>query len=532
MDREHGVERAPDGGGMLASMTCPPLQGAILRHLRFPVLALLASFAFFGTGWAQEAPPPRHGGDLVVAITADPPGWDPTVSTSQEIPRVVYHNVFEGLVRFDASGEIVPALAESWTVSDDGLTWRFAVREDVRFHDGTPLTLQDVVASFERALDPGSGHTHPEYYDEIAAVRADEDAHAVVFELSRPNSGLLYTLARPDSIVYPAGSADTQRSRPVGTGPFRFVSYREGSEVRLEAFGDYYLDDVPYLDTVTFRIIGDPNTRFAALRAGDVDLIGTSLSPEHYLQVQDLPDLKGTEGTATTEITLALNNAREPLSNELVRQAITHAIDKEALVEGAMFGLGTVIGTHMSPSEPYYVDLTGTYPYDPERARELLAQAGYPDGFTLSFELPEPYNLERRSGQVIAQQLAEVGIDVELSVVEWGTWVQRIFQGGDYDMTIIGHSEPRDINVYADPDYYFHYDEPEVRRLLEAAEAAASAAEATEAYREIARIIAEDAVNVWLFSPPYLVAARDDVYGFWTDQPTPAIDVTGVYLAP
>lgn len=484
-----------------------------------------------GAVLAQDAPPPQHGGEVVVAITADPPGWDPSASTSQEIPRVVYHNVYEGLVRFDRDGSIVAALAEEWETSEDGLTWTFQVREDVSFHDGSPLELSDIVTKFERAMDEESGHTHPEYYDAIESVSADEEAHAVTFELSRPSSSLLFNLARPDSIIYPADAVETQRSQPIGTGPFRFAEYREGSEVRLEAFEDYYIDDVPYLDAVTFRIISDPNTRFAALQAGDIDLIGTALPPEQYVQAVEHPELKGTEGTLTTEITLALNNAREPFDDQRVRQAITHAIDKEAIVEGAMFGLGTVIGTHMSPAEPYYVDLTDTYPYDPERARELLAEAGYEDGFSIAFELPEPYNIERRSGQVIARQLEEVGIDVELSVVEWGTWIQRIFLGGDYDMTIIGHSEPRDINVYANPDYYYHYDNPRIQELLDEAEAARDDEAQVEAYQEIARIIAEDAVNVWVFSPPYLVAARQDVHGFWTDQPTPAIDMTEVYRA-
>lgn len=481
---------------------------------------------------AQEAPPPSYGGEVVVAITADPPGWDPTVSTSQEIPRVVYHNVFEGLVRFDRNGEIVPALAESWTLSEDALALTFHVRRGVRFHDGRPLTLNDVVAKFDRARDPDSGHTNASYYETIDALVVDEEAHTVTFVLSRPTRSLLYDLARPDSIIYPAGTVASQRSRPVGTGPFRFVDYREGSEVRLERFEDYYLDGVPYLDAVRFRIISDPNTRYAALRAGDVDLIGTSLAPEQFLQARQDPSLVASEGTATTEITLAMNNARAPFDDLRVRQAITHAIDKNAIVEGAMFGLGTVIGTHMSPAEPYYVDLTDTYPYDPDRARELLAEAGYPGGFEVAFELPEPYALERRSGQVIAQQLAEVGIDVQLSVVEWGTWIQRIFLGADYDMTIIGHSEPRDINVYADPEYYFRYDEPEIATLLAEAESAPTREAEIAAYREIARIIADDAVAVWVFSPPYLVAAREGLYGFWTDQPTPAIDMTEVHRGP
>jgi peptide/nickel transport system substrate-binding protein len=493
--------------------------------------ALLPSLLLVGTLFAsaQQAPAPVQGGEIRVAITAPPPGWDPTISTSQEIPRVVYNNVFEGLVKFDRTGAIVPALAESWTVSGDTLTWTFNIRPGVKFHDGSDLQLSDIVTKFERARDPESGHTHSEYYSAITEITADEAAGTITFVLSEPRSGLLFDLARADSIIYPAASAETQRSEPIGTGPFRFVNYIEGSEVRLERFEDYWQPELPYLGAATFVIMSDPNSRFAALQSGDIDLIGVALAPEQFIQLQGNPELQGTQGTATTEITLAMNNAREPFSNKLVRQAITHAIDKEALVSGAFFGLGTPIGSHMSPAEPYYIDLTDTYPYDPERARELLAEAGYPDGFTVSLELPEPYNLERRSGEVVAQQLAQVGITAEVSIVEWATWLSRIFTGGDYDMTIIGHSEPRDINVYGDPEYYYHYDNPAVAALLDEIQAAPSEEAANALYQEIARIIADDAVNVWLFSSPYLVAARADVHGFWTDQPTPAIDVTQVF---
>ncbi|MEX2534622.1 MAG: ABC transporter substrate-binding protein [Trueperaceae bacterium] len=493
---------------------------------RILVALLITHFAAFGV--AQEAPEPVAGGEAVVAITAEPPGWDPTVSTSQEIARVMYHNVFEGLVRIDRDGSIVPALAESWEVAEDGLTWTFTLREGVSFHDGSDFDADDVVARFERATDPDSGHTHPEYYDAIEEVGANDNE--VTFTLARPNSALLYNLARPDSIIYPAGSSESQRSDPVGTGPFRFVEWIPGSEVRLEKYDGYYLEGVPYLDAVTFRIIGDPNARFAALQAGDIDMIGVSLSPEAALQAGADPNLKVTQGANTTEITMALNNTREPLDNPLVRQAITHAIDKQAIVEGANFGFGTAIGTHATPVEPYWLELE-PYPYDPERARELLAEAGYADGLSLTFELPEPYNIERTAGQVIAQQLTEVGIDVELSVVEWGTWLERIFTGGDYDMTIIGHSEPGDINVYGNPDYYYHYDNPEVRELLEQAELATSQEEAVESYKAIARTIAEDAVNVWIFNPAYLVAAKQELYGYWENQPTVAIDMTEAYLA-
>ena len=481
----------------------------------------------FAIASSQDTPEPVYGGEVVVSIAAEPPGWDPSASTSQEIARVTYHNVYEGLVRIDRNGDIVPQLAESWEVSNDGLTWTFTLREGVTFHDGSEFDADDVVAKFERAIDPDSGHTHPEYYEAIESVTGE--GNRVTFTLSKPASSLLYNLARPDSVIAPSEKLETQRSQPVGTGPFVFADYLEGSEVRLERFEDYYMEGVPYLNSVTFRIIEDPNARFAALQAGDIDMIGVAISPETAIQVQSNPDLKLTEGFNTTEITMALNNAREPLNDPLVRQAITHAIDKRTIVDGAMFGFGTPIGTHATPAEPYYTDVE-PYPYDPERARELLAEAGYPDGFTVSFELPEPYNLERTAGEVIAQQLSDVGINVDLSVVEWGTWIQRIFLGGDYDMTIIGHSEPRDIGIYGNPDYYYHYDNPEVRALLEQIEATTAENEQAELYGEIERIIAEDAVNVWVFTPTSLVAAREDLYGFWTDQPTVAIDMTEAFL--
>lgn len=498
-----------------------------MRKLLKPAVALslIASLAF-----AQE-PAPTYGGEVVVAITAAPPGWDPSASTSQEIPRVVYGNVYEGLVIFDRDGAIVPALATDWSTSDDLLTWTFNIREGVKFHDGSDLQLADIVARFERARDPESGHTNHSFYASISGVSADEDNHAVVFTLSEPRASLLFDLARPDSVIYPEALTDTQVSQPVGTGPFVFAEYIEGAEVRLEKFADYWNPELPYLDSAVFRIMSDPNSRFAALQSGDIDLIGVALQPEQFMQLQGNPDLKGTEGTMTTEITMAMNNTREPFNDVRVRQAITHAIDKEAIVNGAFFGLGTVIGSHMSPSEPYFIDLADTYPYDPERARELLAEAGYADGFTVQFELPEPYNTERRTGEVIAQQLAQVGITAELSVVEWTTWINRILLGGDYDMTIIGHSEPRDVFMYADPDYYYHYDNPRIGELLAEAEAAPTEEESNAAFQEIATIIAEDAVNVWVFSSPYLVAARADVHGFWTDQPTPSINVTEVYRA-
>jgi len=291
------------------------------RAFLLSITTLIALFALLSTSQAQE---PVSGGEITVAIVADPPGWDPTVSTSQEIPRVVYHNVYEGLVRFDRDGNIVPALAERWNVSDDGLNWFFFLREGVTFHDGSEFNADDVIAKFQRAMDPDSGHTHSAYYESIDEIIAA--GRTVQFKMKQANASLLYNLARPDSIIYPEELQESQRSTPIGTGPFKFVDYVEGSEVRLEKNEDYYVDGLPYLDAVTYKIIPDTNTQIAALRAGDIDMIGVALSPENALQVQEADNLKLSQGTATTEITMAMNNTRGPLANPLVRQAITQRL--------------------------------------------------------------------------------------------------------------------------------------------------------------------------------------------------------------
>jgi peptide/nickel transport system substrate-binding protein len=492
------------------------------------VLALLLTFSFITL--AQDDPAPVSGGTVSVSLVTDPPGWDPTKSTSQEIARVVYNNVYEGLTTIAEDGTIQPRLAESWSSSEDGLSWTFKIREGVKFHDGTDLTLDDIVAAFARIKDPESGFTHPEYFENLESVTAGE-GNTVVFKLTKPSSGLLYNLARPDSIIYPAAKANTQVAEPIGTGPFKFVEYVVGSVVRLEKNADYYVEGVPYLDGVIFKIIADPNATLAALQAGDIDMIGVSITPESVDIVKADPNLKLiTEGSNTAEITMALNNAKEPLNNPLVRQAITHAIDKSTIVQGAFNGLGTVIGTHATPAEPYFVDIN-PYPYDPEKAKALLAEAGYPNGLELNFELAAEYPLERRAGEVIAQQLSEVGITANVSVIDFTTWINKIFLGKDYDMTIIGHVEPRDISIYGNKDYYYQYDNSKIGELLAQIETTPDEAGQIDLYKDIATIIANDAVNVWIYTPSNLLAVRKDIYGFWKNSPIVTLDMTKVYRA-
>lgn len=471
-----------------------------------------------------------RGGELVVSLSAEPPILNPNASTSQDIARMMYDNVLQGLVKFDRTGEIVPALAESWEVSEDGLTYTFNLREGVTYHDGSAFDAEDVVSKFERARDPESGHVQTRYYADIAEIEAP-DAHTVVFRLDQLNSEFLFNLARPESVIGPAGRVEEQDVEPIGTGPFRFVEWERGVAVDLERFEDYYVEELPYLDGVTFRFITDPQAQLAALRTGDIDVIGYGMSPENAIVAEAEPNLKTVIGSATTPVVMGMNNARAPFDDIRVRQAIQHAVNKEELVEGVMLGLGEPIGSHRTPVEPCYVDLTGMYPHDPERARELLAEAGYgPDNpLRFTYTIPAAFAYARTLGEASASQLARVGIEADIEIVEFSTWLSRVFRGQDYDMSIIGHSEPNDINVYANPDYYFQYDSEEFRDTYDTYLRTADPDEACGLMEELQRIIAEDAVNVWIMELPYIAAMQQDVTGWWENQPSPSLNVTEVY---
>ncbi len=491
-------------------------------YLGLAILLGLGNFA-----WAQTP-----GGSLTITINAEPPLLDPTASTSMEIARVFYDNVLQGLVKLNSKGEIIPALAERWRISPGGLTYAFTLRRNVKFHDGSPFTAEDVAFKFQRARDPKSGHTHPEYYQDITRIETP-DPYTVVFRLRQPNSEFMLNLARSDSVIAPKGRVEAQRTEPVGTGPFRFVAWERGVGIRLERFGQYYVRGRPYLERVFFRILPDQSAQLAGLRAGDLDVLGTGVIPENALAVQRDPNFTLIHGTSTAEITVGMNNSRPPFDDIRVRRAMQHAINKDELVAGVMMGFGTKIGSHRSPTESCYVDLSTFYMPDAARARALLAEAGFgpTNPLTFTFTLAAPYPYERRLGEAIAAQLGRVGVSARLEVVEWATWLSRVFRGADYSMTIIGHSEPNDISIYANPDYYFRYNSTRFQQTLQEYQRLADANRACNLMKGLQRILAEDAVNVWVMNGPYLAAMRRDVRGWWGDQPTPSLNVTEVYRA-
>ena len=452
------------------------------------------------------------------------PGVGPATAT------VVFYNVQEALVKVDEEGKLVPWLAERWQASTDALTWTFVLRKGVRFHNGRPFTAEDVKFVLDRAQNPETKHPHAKNYEDIASVQV-RDEQTVVITLKKVNAMFLYNLARQGSVVYPREAVEQQKSQPVGTGPFVLARWERGDRIVLKRNPDYWAKGLPRLEQVTFRFIPDPNTALAALRAGDIDVLGFGLGPESVDAVRQEPNLKVIVGETTSDVILALNNSKKPYADPRVRRALTQAINKDEVVKGAMFGLGRVLGTNIDPLNPYFVDMSKAVPNDPARARALLAEAGYPSGFDAVLKVAPQYPYTVRTGEVIAQQLAKVGVRVRLEQVEWGQWLDRVYKQADYDMTIIGHAEAWDAENYANPKYYFRYDSPRFQEVYRQSESTVDDRKRRELYAELQKIMVDEAPVVWLYVYPRLVAAKKGVQGIWKDLPTPSMDLSEVSWA-
>ena len=465
---------------------------------------------------------------ITVAMQLEPPNLDPTAGAAEAIDSVVYLNVFEGLTRFTADGSVVPNLAESWEVSEDGLVYTFKLHDGVTFHDGTTFDAEDVKFSLDRARAPDSTNAQKALFAQIADVQVI-DPLTVQVTLSQSNGALPFNLAWGDAVIVATETAANNATNPVGTGPFRFGQWVQGDRVELVR-SDTYWGESPPLERATFRFISDPSAAFAAVLAGDVDVFTGYPAPENLAQFEADPNYQVIVGSTEGETILAMNNARPPFDDVLVRQAVAHAIDRQAIIDGAMFGYGTPVGTHFAPHHPAYLDLTEQSAYDPDRARALLAEAGFPDGFATTLRLPPPA-YARRGGEILASQLREVGIEAEITNVEWAQWLEEVFTNKNFDLTIVSHTEPMDIGIYANPDYYFQYDSPEFQGIITDLTAATDDAERTTLMQAAQRRIADDFVNGFLFQLPMLTVAKAGVQGLWPNAPVAVTDLAAISWA-
>lgn len=486
----------------------------LLRRWVLPLLAMLA--------WPVSAPAAQAARDrLVVALQLEPPTLDPTAGAAQAIKDVTYRTIFEGLTTVVATGAAVPLLATGWTRAADARSYVFRLRPGVRFSDGTPFDAAIVRFSLLRAIRPGSTNAEAPDLAEIAGIDV-LDPLTVRIRLTTADAGLPELLARGDCVMVAPGSAATNLTRPIGTGPFRFVAWRRGDRLMLRR-NDGYWGPRPALATIEFRFIADPAAAFAAVKTHAVDLFTDYPAPEHVAPLRADPSLRITTAPSQGEVILALNHRVAPLGDLRVRRAIAFALDRQAIIDGAMFGFGTAIGSHFPPQSPDYVDLTGRYPHDVARARALLAAAGYPHGFAVTLKLP-PAAYARRSGEIVAAELRAIGLTVTIVPVEWAQWLGDVYGRHQFDMTIVSHAEPDDYVIYGRSDYYFGYDGRAVRALLARLKAATDPRVRHLVLGMIQRRIADDAVNGFLFQYPHIGVADARLRDVWANTPLQEVD--------
>jgi ABC-type dipeptide/oligopeptide/nickel transport system permease component/ABC-type transport system substrate-binding protein len=490
-----------------------------------------AAFAAFAAILASLAPAANAGEAIrdraVIGMQLEPPILDPTANPAAAISEMLYGNVYEGLVRFAADGSAEPLLAESWQVSPDGLTVLFRLRGGVNFSDGSAFDASVAKFSLERAIAADS--TNPQK-PRLAAIRAIEalDSRSLRIDLKRRSGGLLQSLAWGSFVMVSPQSAAGNALHPIGTGPYRFAEWRRGDSLELVRNPEYW-GGAPPLRAASFKFIADPTAAYAALMAGDVDAYANYPAPESFAQFRSDARFAVFVGSTEMETVLGLNERRAPLDNLMVRRAISHALDRHAIIDGAMFGYGVPIGSHFPPGKPAYVDLTGRYPYDVAAAKALLAEAGYPHGFSVVLKLPPPA-YARRSGEIVAAELQAIGVKVKIENLEWAQWLDQVFSRKDFDMSIVGHAEPMDYDIYARDDYYFGYSNPEFKALIAALDDTVDANARDELLRAIQRKLAEDAVNGFLFQYPRLDVWDARLHGLGFDNLLGVVDLKHAYF--
>lgn len=489
-------------------------------NLRTLMLGVSAAALLAGTASAKD--------DITIAIQLEPPHLDPTSAAAGAIDSVLYSNVFEGLTRFNSDGGVIPGLAKSWEISEDGLTYTFALNEGVTFHDGSTMDAEDVKFSLDRIGAEDSANAQKALFSAISEVNVI-DPSTVEIKLSAANGNMLFNLAWGDAVIVAPESIEGIKQTPIGTGAFKFDSWTQGDKVELSRNENYW-GTPAILTSATFKFISDPTAAFSAMMAEDIDVFSGFPAPENLPQFEADPRFQVLTGSTEGETILSTNNKMPPFDNVKVREAVAHAIDRQAIIDGAMFGYGTPIGTHFAPHNPAYVDFTGMSNYDPEKAKALLAEAGFADGFETTLFLPPP-SYARRGGEIIASQLAQVGIKAKITNVEWAQWLESVFKGKNFGLTIVSHTEPMDINIYANPEYYFQYDNPTFQELMTKLNGTTDPDMRTSMMGEAQKIIAEDYVNGYLFQLAALSVAKADVLGLWANAPTQANDLTAVSWA-
>ena len=484
-----------------------------------------------GQGNNGKTGEPVKGGEITVGIAQD---LDDSLDPHQTVAagtREVLFNIFEGLVKPNSDGEMIPAVAEKYTLSEDGTTYTFTLREGVKFHNGQTVTAEDVVYSINRCAAVPEGQEKPlvAAFSAVKSVEALDEKTVAVTIAQRDLEFISYMTAA----IIPA-DYENQDTAPVGTGPFKFVSRTPQQDFVMERFEDYW-GAPAWLDKVTYKICENADALVMNLNGGSIDLCAHLTSAQASQLNQNFQVL---EGTMNLVQAIYLNNQAKPFDNQLVRQALCYAIDRQGIMDMVADGHGTAVGSSIYPAFTKYFlpELVDKYPHDVAKAKELLAQAGYPDGFDMTISVPNNYQPHMDTAEVVAEQLREAGINVTIQPVEWSTWLDTIYNGRQFQATVEGvdaaNMTARAMLERFTSDYgknFINYNNPAYDALFQKAINAQDEAEQTDLYKQMETMLADTAANVYIQDLCDLVAMRQDLGGL-KFYPIYVLDLSTVYF--
>ena len=484
-----------------------------------------------GQGNNGKTGEPVKGGEITVGIAQD---LDDSLDPHQTVAagtREVLFNIFEGLVKPNSDGEMIPAVAEKYTLSEDGTTYTFTLREGVKFHNGQTVTAEDVVYSINRCAAVPEGQEKPlvAAFSAVKSVEALDEKTVAVTIAQRDLEFISYMTAA----IIPA-DYENQDTAPVGTGPFKFVSRTPQQDFVMERFEDYW-GAPAWLDKVTYKICENADALVMNLNGGSIDLCAHLTSAQASQLNQSFQVL---EGTMNLVQAIYLNNQAKPFDNQLVRQALCYAIDRQGIMDMVADGHGTAVGSSIYPAFTKYFlpELVDKYPHSVEKAKELLAQAGYPNGFDMTISVPNNYQPHMDTAEVVAEQLREAGINVTIQPVEWSTWLDTIYNGRQFQATVVGvdaaNMTARAMLERFTSDYgknFINYNNPAYDALFQQAINAQDEAEQTDLYKQMETMLADTAANVYIQDLCDLVAMRQDLGGL-KFYPIYVLDLSTVYF--
>ena len=449
-----------------------------------------------------------------VGFTLEPTGLDIFTTSGAALRQLELGNVYEGLVRRTHTGELEPLLAEKWTIADDGLRYDFDLRKNVTYSDGQKMTAADVVAALAVGCGEACGAPKDAASPRMTAVKSikAEGDNSVVIELKQRDWRLLDTLSTDIGLIKPSKHSVDLAKETNATGPYAVTNWQQGSSITLTRRDDYW-GTKPKNKTVVFRYFKDAAAAANALSSGEIDMHAAP-SPETVSRFSKDANFTVTEGSSASWMTLGFNNADPNLKDKRVRSALRKAIDKDGLIK--TLGISAErVGSMSVPDDKWYVDNTKIDAYDPEKARAELKAAGK-ENLKLTLEVANTY--DTRISEYIAAQLREVGVTVEIKQMEFANWLDKVYTKKDYQMTMVLHVDPWTLTYYANPEYYWNYNNAEVQKVYADAMTAETPEKGYEGLKKLSTMVSEDAASDWLYAPKTTTVASKKVAGYPTGR--------------